>query len=819
MTVNKNDLALTGLRVLDLTDEAGQLAGRILADLGATVLKIEPPGGDPLRVRGPFVGGEPHPDCGVAWIARNLGKRSLVLDLRQPTGVERLCTLARAADVLIESSVPGTLDGLGLGYAALHALNPRLVVCSITPYGQSGPKRGLRGSDLTALAASGNLFMTGDADRPPVRCSMPVTHYHGGSEAAAGILFALWQRDRSGAGQHVDVALQELMLMPNMSHPAQAWVQGYRGQRSGNFNRVGETTQQEIWPCKDGFVSFALRGGPARIPGLIAIVRYMDEHGMAPPVLKDRDWTKYNHNLLTQAEVDAIAAPFAAFFKTKTMQELYDAACTRRLMLAPANTEREVLGSRQLAARRYFTAVAAPHGRGEPLPFPARFAEFSLAAIGAAAPALDDAVEGFSAAAPFPAARRTDNEQRTTGAERGAGIFAGLKIAEFGAGAAAPLATRYFADQGATVIKIESRQRPDFLRTLRDDGSGKLDNSLFFACLNPNKLSAGLNMKEPRAIALAKRLIGWADVVIENFAPGVMQKWGLDYESIKLDHPGVIMISTCLWGQTGPERAYPGFGGQGSALAGFNYLTGWPDREPLGPFGTITDSISPRFAAVAIAAALLHRARSGRGTYIDVSQVETGVYGLSEWLLGYAASGRSYGRIGNRSPHAAPHGVFPCAGADRWVALAVHDDHDWQRLVQIMGSREWAAAAELATLDGRLRQVDLIEQRLAEWTKSQAAETLAAALQAGGLDAALVADMQDLLHDPQLAHRGHFSELTHPVVGRHVVEANGLRFSDAPMRFTRPAPLLAADSEEAYCDLLGLSKAEFNELAAAGVVS
>ena len=402
---NDSNLALSGLKVLDLTDESGQLTGRILADLGAVVVKIEPPGGDPLRARGPFVGGEPHPDCGVQWIARNLGKHSVVVDLEQPAGVDRLRALAREADVLVESAAPGTLESRGLGYAELRALNPRLIVCSITPYGQRGPKRSLRGSDLTALAASGNLFMTGDADRAPVRCSMPVTHYHGGAEAAVAVLFALWQRDRTGHGQHVDVALQELMVMPNMSHPAQAWVQGYRGQRSGNSNRVGETVQPEIWPCKDGFVSFALRGGPARIPGLVAMVAYMDEHGMAPPALKDRDWTKYNHNRLTQAEVDAIATPFAAFFKTKTMQELYDAACTRRLMLAPANTEREVLGSRQLAARRYFSEVLAPAGRHERLPFPARFAAFPLAAIGEHAPQLNDAAKGFPAAPAFAVPR------------------------------------------------------------------------------------------------------------------------------------------------------------------------------------------------------------------------------------------------------------------------------------------------------------------------------------------------------------------------------------------------------------------------------
>lgn len=804
-------LALTGLRVVDLTDETGHLAGRILADLGAEVLKVEPPGGDATRRRGPFVGGEPHPDAGVQWLARNLGKRSVVLDLDAAADRERLVALLRETDVLLDTRDAATAARLGLDAAALAALNPQLVVCAITPYGRSGPKAGLRGSDLTALAASGNLFMTGDADRAPVRCSMPVTHYHGAAEAALGVLFALWHRDRTGRGQQVDVALQELMLMPNMTHPAQAAVQGYRGQRSGNFNRVGQTIQQEIWPCQDGFVSFAMRGGAARIPGLIAITRYMDEHGMAPPVLKDRDWTKYNNNLLTQEQVDEIAAPFAAFFKTRTMQELYDAACTRRLMLAPANTEREILQSRQLAARTYFTERAPSPVRAERLRLPGRFAEFPLARVGERAPTLGDAA-GFSDRPRFAAPRQPPPST-------GAGAFAGLKILEFGAGAAAPLATRYFADQGATVVKIESRQRPDFLRTLRDDGSGKLDHSLFFACINPNKLSAGLNMKHPQAIALAKRLIGWADVVIENFAPGVMEKWGLGYAAIKDEFPGLIMISTCLWGQTGPERAYPGFGGQGSALAGFNYLTGWPDREPLGPFGTITDSISPRYGVVALTAALLHRARTGEGTYIDVSQVETGVYGLGEWLLGYEASGATAGRIGNRAAHAAPHGVFPCAGEDRWIAIAVHDDADWQRLVAAMGSPAWATASALATVDGRLRQVDELERQLSAWTAGQDAAALAAQLQAAGLDAAAVADMQDLLADPQLAHRGHFTALQHPVVGTYVVEAMGLRLSAAPMQFTRPAPCLGADSRETYVGLLGMSEAEFDELTASGALT
>jgi len=202
-----------------------------------------------------------------------------------------------------------------------------------------------------------------------------------------------------------------------------------------------------------------------------------------------------------------------------------------------------------------------------------------------------------------------------------------------------------------------------------------------------------------------------------------------------------------------------------------------------------------------------------------VSQVETGIYGLSEWLLGYEASGQTVGRAGNRSPHAAPHGVFPCAGEDRWIAMAVHDDADWRRLVDAMGKPAWATAAALTSADGRLRAVDALEHHLAAWTATQDAADLAAALQAAGLDAAPVADMQDVLADPQLAHRNHFHELTHPVVGRYVVESMGLRFSAAPMQFTRPAPCLAADSKETYCGLLGMPEAEFDELSAAGVLA
>ncbi len=795
---------LDGLRVLDWTDASGQLAGRILADLGAEVVLVEPPGGDPSRR------GRAAVRClegqAAGWAARNFGKRSVEIDFTELDGWRHLRRLVAEADVLIENQPQPLLEKAGLFWSDLHALNPRLVMCSVSPYGCSGPRSGERGSDLTALALSGNLFMTGDPERPPVRCSMPVSDYHTGAEAAAAVLMALWRRDHTGEGDHVDVSIQETMANTNVSHTAQSWTTKYHGRRSGAAYRVGDSIQREIWPCKDGHITFALRGGKARIPGLMALTEVMREAGMAPASLLERDWSQYNHNLLSQAEVDEISQAFGAFFMSRTMSELYDLACERRLMLAPANSESEVLASRQLASRDFFTALDAEGERR----IPQRFAAAPWVRVRPRLPRLGDCRE-FSSAGLAAITHASDS-----GA--GEGIFHGLRVLEFGAGAAAPLATRYFADQGATVVKIESRRRPDFLRTLRDDGSGNLDNSLFFACINPNKMSAGLNMKDPRGLEIAKRLVGWADVVVENFAPGVMAKWGLDYEAIKGEFPGLIMASTCLWGQTGPERAYPGFGGQGAALAGFNHLTGWPDGEPLGPYGTITDSLSPRFAVVAITAALLRRARGGQGAHIDVSQVETGVYCLSEWLLAFQECGESFGRCGNRSEQAAPHGIFPVRGEDRWIAIAIHSDGEWKTFRKAIGEPEWSRAPELGSLAGRLEQLPLIESKLAEWTAGQDGDELAALLQRAGLDAAPVADLQDVLADPQLAHRKHFNQLDHPVVGEHMVESIGARFASTPMVFERPAPCLAADNARVFGDLLGMSASEVEQLVEDGVL-
>jgi benzylsuccinate CoA-transferase BbsF subunit len=309
------------------------------------------------------------------------------------------------------------------------------------------------------------------------------------------------------------------------------------------------------------------------------------------------------------------------------------------------------------------------------------------------------------------------------------------------------------------------------------------------------KLGITLNMKHPRAVEIAKRLaLEWADAVTENFAPKAMRGFGMDYDSLASERADLVMLSACLQGQTGPHRDYPGFGGQGAALSGFNILTGWPDRDPLGPYGTITDSLAPRFAATALAAGLLYHRRTGRGVYLDLSQVECAAWSLSPWLLDYEVNGRLGIRNGNANDRAALHGVFPCTGDDRWIAIAAWDADEAERLAKITG--------------------DNIEA----WTRARPAHEVALTLQAAAIEAVPVADFGDVNEDAQLAHREHFVPLTHPFLGDGLYERNGFRLSDAPSGFTRTSPTLGQDNEHVLGEILGLSSAEQQQLADEGAL-
>jgi crotonobetainyl-CoA:carnitine CoA-transferase CaiB-like acyl-CoA transferase len=808
---------LSPYRVLDLTDERGALAGRILADLGADVVKVEPPGGDPLRHQGPFLAGEAGIERSLRWLALQTSKRGVILDLESETGRQRLDSLAAEADVLIESSEPGRLEALGIGWESLRQSTPGLVYCAITPFGREGPFAAYRAHDLGVVAMGGNASMTGDPEGPPTRCSMPTGYFHAGPEAALGILMALSARSRTGRGQLVDVSMQECQLGTLLSGAAQYPLTGRLGRRTGGY--MGTT--REIWRARDGQVSFGLRGGPSRIPNLVATVEYMAECGMAPDWLQAFDWQGYSPLTVSPEDLGRIEAAFAAFFETKSMSELYEESLRRRILLAPCNDAREILEQVQLRSRDLFRAIEY-EALGVSIEHPDFFAKASRSKIGirSRAPMLGEHDDE-----PWARPRESVAPSEATRPEADARpVYQGLRVLELGAGAAGPVATGYFAEHGAHVIRIESAARPDFLRLLHVTAANRndpdiLEQAPMFVLLNADKQSLSLNMKQPEAVEIVKQLAQWADVVSENFAPGVMARWGLSPEALHAENPRLVVVSGCLFGQTGPQRSYPGFGGQGSAIAGFNHLTGRPDGDAHGPYATITDSLAPRYVATAIAAALLERDRSGQGQIIDVSQIEAGVYSLAQAIVRYSANGEVETRHGNRDEWVAPHGVYPCAGEDRWIAIAVHTDADWRRLVEAMGSPDWAGDSGYESVAGRLAAVDRIDSGIAEWTRAFEPHPLMQRLQAAGLEACAVQTFADLHDDPQLAAREHFVSVPHAHLGELRFERCGFRLSESSGQITRPGPLLGEHNREILEGILGLEPEEVGRLIEAGVVA
>jgi crotonobetainyl-CoA:carnitine CoA-transferase CaiB-like acyl-CoA transferase len=783
---------LAGLRVLDLCDESGALAGKILADLGADVVAVEPPGGNRALRRAPYLPGpgaeaSTDPERSLAWLALQAGKRGIALDLTSEAGRARYLRLLASADVVIESFRPGHLAGLGLDYDDLAARFPRLVHCSITPFGRTGPRADWKGHDLVVVATGGNLAMTGEPDHPPVRCTMPTAYYHGGPEAVVGILAALYARNLHGRGQLVDVSLQETQLQSLITNASQHAFKPANARRAGA--RMGRTN--EIWEARDGQVSFGLRGGRPRIPNLRATVELMHEHGMAPQWLRDYDWEHYSHLEASDEEIRRLEEAFGAFFASKSMGWLYREALARRILLAPCNDAREILEHEQLRSRGLFRRIDYPH-LGVSIEHPDFFAKIEGApvAIRRRAPSVGehdaevDAEWGERAAPGTTPAAPIEPKARS----KGAGVFEGLKVLEIGSGAAGPLATKYLAEHGARVVRVESSRSPDFLRTLfltRDSKFG-VDGSPMFVLLNPNKQSLTLNLKHPEAGELARELVAWADVLCENYAPGVMERFGLDAKKAREINPRLVYASGCLFGQTGPQRHYPGYGGQGSAISGFNHLTGRPDGPAHGPFATITDSLSPRYVALAIEAALLRRQRTGEGCTIDVSQIEAAVYSQSEVVVRYSATGEVVTRDANRDPNALLHGVYPCAGEDRWIAIAAWTPEELEAL-----SKELGAPPD--------------DAGVAAWTRGQDALKLAETLQGRGIEAGGVARFQDLLDDPQLAHRGHWVPIAHSNLGELLFERSGFRLSEGSGGFTSPGPNLGEHTREAL-EALGIRR-------------
>lgn len=396
----------------------------------------------------------------------------------------------------------------------------------------------------------------------------------------------------------------------------------------------------------------------------------------------------------------------------------------------------------------------------------------------------------------------------------------GIKVLDFSATVLGPTVTRYLADHGATVVRVESITHPETTRMATPYAGMEpgINRSGYFATHNAGKLSLSLDMRKPKAIEVAKRLVRWADIVIETFTPGVMRRWGLDYEELRKIKHDIIMVSSSLEGQTGPYSSHRGYGQISAAMTGWFELTGWPDGEPVGPYSAYSDFIGWNYLLISILVALDYRNRTGKGQYIDHSHVESGVHFLSPALLDYNVNDRVATRMANRDPYAAPHGAYRCQGQDRWCVIAVTNDEEWEAFGRVIGSPNWVKDPKYATLISRKENEDELDKLVEGWTINHTAEEVMALMQQAGVPAGLVENAEDLFLDPQLQHRQAFVTLDHREIGTYHISTAVFRSSKYSNKPLSPAPLLGEHNEYILKEFLGMSDDEIADLVAEEVL-
>ena len=798
-------LMLSPYRVLDLTDQRGQLAGQVLAQLGADVIAVEPPGGARSRFCGPFVDGIAGPERSLMHAAYNRGKRSVSLD-RVDLGA-----LAATADVLIESGA------MAVDLAAMRDANPHLITISISAFGSTGPKADWLASDLTLVAACGHLSLNGDSDRAPVRISEPQAFHHAALEAALGAVVALTARQRIGVGQHLDVSAQQSMMQATQVSMLSSVVGASGSERHAGGQRLGPYNIRLVYPAKDGHVAVTYLFGDMIGRFTQKLMRWVWEEGFCSDAIRDLDYVSFfelfRTGALPPSTLDEATGALAALTATRTKSELFAIARERRLLIVPISTAADLLANEHFKARGYWDELSVysedlKTERRVPVPGPWAHAPASPLRRLSACPRVGE----HDGQIPELLTRSVALPSLPAEGQAPGRALDGLKVLDFTWVIAGPMASRVLADHGATVIRIESEKRIDVIRAAQPfmAGFGGIEDTALWHSIAAGKRSVALDLATEPGRAVARDLARWADVVIESFTPGVMKSMGLDFETLRTDHPNLVMVSSSLMGQTGPLADFAGFGNLAASVTGFTDLTGWPDRAPAGPYTAYTDYVSPRFFALAILAGVEYARRTGTGQHIDLSQSEAAVHLLTPAILDQAVNGRTFSRQGNDDREFVPNGAYPAGepGADQWIVIACTDDGQWQRLSALVGRPDLAELTGPQRL-ARRRELDTI---IAEWTGGQDREALQILFQSHRIAAHQMQRSAQCVADPQLTHRRHFRRVPHAVHGEVVVEGPHVEYSVTPPGPVRAGPTLGQDTRWALEEVLGYTEAQIVEL-------
>ena len=779
--------ALGHFRVLDLTQGPGQYATRLLADLGADVIRVEPPSGGEARRAGPFAGDIEDPERSLPFIQFNTSKRSIVLDLDVPADRDALLHAAARSDVVVEDHPPGHLAALGLGYDDLRRVNPGIVVTSVTPFGQTGPRANWKADDLIIQALSDWMFGVGDVNSLPCACPADPSAFIGGAHAAFGTLIALHARGNHGEGQHVDVSLHEAMVASAFSTPIGRYSAATQIMR--RFGTATNTPGVNCYQCADGYVVMNVHFDHL----WKRLVEWIDH-----PVLNDPYWLEPGARI---ESVDVAEEIIKGFAETKKTEDFAREARERGLPVAPVNTFTDVLESPQLAARGWFEE--APH----PAIGPMRLPGFpwvlggTPARIHRPAPLLGEHHQAVLDE--LASAGKSRGAAGSDGPSPGGLPLAGIRVVDFTRAWAGPFATRLLADYGAEVIKVES----GLFDTQRAGRAGT------YTELNRNKLSITVDLHKTEGQSLIKRLVAKSDVVFDNYRPGTLERFNLGYDVLKEVNPRIILLSMPGYGSTGPARDFASHGAQLMADSGAYYLWGHPDT-PMEMRGRLAmpDFVGGAQAMVAVMAALLFRDASGRGQQIEVAQSEALAAALGVGLLDSLINDRDWQPVGNRLATRAPHNVYPCANSG-YCALSCQTDEQWEILCREMARPALPHDPRFATLADRLVNVEELDEIVSEWTRGLTPRQVMHRLQKAGVAAAAVQTGEDVDYDPHLRARGFIVPVDDPESGPMEVGGLTCHLSRTPGRASMSGrPELGGANDYGLDTLLGLSAVERQHL-------
>src|SRR5215216_3972368 len=770
-----------GLRVIELGSGISAAYGaRLLADFGADVIKVETPGiGDSSRAMGPFPGNVPDPERSGMYLYLNVNKRGITLDLGQPEDVRLFAALVAGGDVVIENLGAGELDRV----TAAITLPRHLVVCSISPYGQDGPKATYLGSEISAAASGGMMGMTGIAEHGPVKQGLHQASHLAGVNAASAILAAAMLAQHTGRGQRIDISEQEVVALTVF--PALNVYTHTGGVVKRAPRTLPRVATSQAMCAADGWVMPSDAGIDVWWE---AFAGFVERPQLLEPRFLNRD-TRHLHD----GEIDAIVG---SAFAARTKADLFHNGQAFGLTISAIQTPAEIATCPHLETRGFF--VAQQHPIAGSLRMPGMVPQ--TGGVIPRAPRRPAPTLGQHNAEVLPSlSEPAERRAIAYGQSVGDPPLAGVRILELGMVFVLPLAITPLAALGADVIKVEAAPRPDSTRTGpmpgNTAGPASYNHAGNFHMLNRNKRGITLDLTKQRARDLLLRLVAVSDVVAENFTPRVLRNLGLSYERLREVNPRIILLSSTGFGQSGPWQNYKAYGPITESVDGLMHLTGFPDDPPTragaGGFGVAyTDVAGAYFGTYAVLAALEHRERTGEGMWLDLSHYEAGVAVLPEAILDFEMNGLIQERNGNRTPLRAPQGAYPCAGADEWLALSIATHDQFRALVAELGLPLDADA--YATLDARQADHDALDEMIATATRGCDARELERRLQRAGVEATYVADPRDVWLDPQLAARG-FGDVVAapsyaPEIGPRVFPRAAWRMSCTPAETRRPAP-------------------------------